>query len=226
MPNIRYLGHSSFYIASSKGTSIVTDPFGKIMPYTFPIISADIVLQSHEHADHNAYFRVGGNPQVIKRTSDYIAEFEANIQRTNETLIFKAFPSYHDKFIGKKKGPNTIFMWYMDGLKFCFLGDLGHVLTEKEIEWLGEIDILFCPVGGGSVLTSSDAVLVLNQFKAKIIFPMHYKTKLTEYISWLEEPLDNFISKCGNVEHLYTLATPVDCNHLPKHPVVKILEMG
>ncbi len=226
MPSVRYLGHSSFYISSTKGTSIVTDPFGKTMPYTFPMVSADIILQSHEHADHNAYWRVGGNPLVLKRTSDYIVEFEQTIKRTDETLVFKGFPTYHDKFIGKKKGPNTIFMWYMDGLKFCFLGDLGHVLTGKEIEWLGEIDVLFCPVGGGTVLTSSDAVLVINQLKAKIIFPMHYKTKLTEYISWLEEPIENFTSKMTNVENLYALATQVDCNNLPKSPVVKILEMG
>ncbi len=226
MPNIRYLGHSSYYINSAKGTAIITDPYGRTIPYTFPIISADIVLQSHEHADHNATWRVTGNPIVVKRTSDFIAEFDVNVEKTKETLTFKAFPSWHDKFIGKKKGPNTIFMWYMDGLKFCHLGDLGHVLTEKEIEWLGEVDVLFCPVGGGITLTSSDAVLVVNQLKAKIVFPMHYKTKMTEFISWLEEPVENFIEKIGGAEYLYALATQVDSHHLPKTTVVKILENG
>ncbi len=226
MSNIRYLGHSSFYISSSKGSAIITDPYGKNIPYTFPLISADIVLQSHEHADHNAAWRVNGSPVVLKRTSDFTAEFEVNVEKTKENFVFKAFPTYHDKFIGKKKGPNTVFMWYMDGMKFCHLGDLGHVLTEKEIEWLGEIDVLFCPVGGGTVLSSSDAVLVVNQLKAKLVFPMHYKTKMTEYISWLEEPVENFVEKIGNAEYLYALAMQIDSSSLPRTTCVKILENG
>ncbi|MCQ2735880.1 MAG: MBL fold metallo-hydrolase [bacterium] len=228
MPNIRYLGHSSYYIGSSKGSAIITDPYGKSIPYTFPLISADVVLQSHEHGDHNAGWRVNGNPVILKRTNDFTAEFEVNVDRTKELLAFKAFPSYHDKFIGKKKGPNTIFMWYMDGMKFCHLGDLGTVLTEREIEWIGDVDVLFCPVGGGTVLTSSDAVLVVNQLKAKIVFPMHYKTKMTEYISWLEEPVENFVEKIGknNTEYLYALATQVDSYSLPATTSVKILENG
>ncbi len=223
---VRFLGHSSFYISSAKGTSIVIDPYGTGIPYTFPMISADVVLQTHEHADHNAAWRVNGNPAIVKRTNDFIAEFELPIKRTIETLTFQAIPSYHDRFIGKKKGPNTIFLWYMDGIKFCHLGDLGHILGDREIDLLGEVDVLFCPVGGGITLSSTDAVLVVSQLKARIVFPMHFKTKETEFIPWLEEPVENFIEKVGGAEYMYSLATTLEAEKLPDKRVVKILERG
>jgi len=223
---VRYLGHSSFFVSSVAGTSIIIDPYGPSIPYTFPIINADIVLQTHEHADHNATFRVNGNPAIIKRTNDFLAEFELPVKRTEETFTFQAIPSYHDRFVGKKKGPNTIFLWYMDGLKFCHLGDLGHVLGDRELSLLGEIDVLFLPCGGGIVLTSTDAALVTSQLKAKIIFPMHYKTKETELIPWLEEPVENFIEKVGGAEYLHALSTTVSAETLPASREVKILERG
>lgn len=228
MSNVRYLGHSSFLITSDKGSSIIVDPFGNSTPYTFPLLSSDIVLVTHEHPDHNAYWRVSGNPAVIKRSGNYISEFEQVVPRTGETFTFKAYPSYHDRFLGKKKGFNTIFVWYMDGMKFCHLGDLGHILTDKDIEMIGEIDILFCPVGGGIVLSSTDAVLVCGQLKSKVIFPMHYKTPETSLISWLEEPVENFIEKMGGAEKLYSLSTTVEATKLAFDGtrVVKILEHG
>ncbi len=226
MPSVRFLGHSSFLISTTTGTTIITDPYGTNVPYTFPLISADIVLISHEHADHNAYWRVTGNPAIIKRTGDYISEFETPVKRTGEILTFQAIPSYHDRFVGKKKGINTIFIWYSDGIKFCHLGDIGHMLTDKEMALIGEVDVLFCPVGGGDTLSSTDAVLVTSQLKAKIIFPMHFKTIETELVSYLDEPVDNFIEKMGGAETLYSLATTVEANTLPDRRVVKILERG
>lgn len=223
---VRYLGHSSFFISSGHGTNIIIDPYGPSIPYTFPMLNADIVLQTHEHPDHNAAWRVNGNPAVLKRTNDFMTEFEFPVKRTEETLVFQAIPSFHDRFIGKKKGPNTMFLWYMDGLKLCHLGDLGHVLADREVELMGEIDVLFLPVGGGTVLSSTDAVLVSSQLKARIIFPMHYKTKETELISWLEEPVENFIEKTGGAEYLYSLATSITAETLPKTRTVKILERG
>lgn len=226
MPNIRYLGHSSFYISSNRGTSIVIDPFGTGIPYTFPDVTADVVVMSHEHPDHNACWRVGGSPMTVKRTSDFLAEFELPVKRTDETMTFYGIPTFHDRFAGKKKGPNTVFYWYLDGLKFCHLGDLGHILREQDLQRLGEIDVLFVPVGGGIVLTSSEAALVVNQLKAKIVFPMHFKTKETEALSWLEEPVENFLEKFQDVEHLYALATTVDASKRPASTVIKVLERG
>jgi L-ascorbate metabolism protein UlaG (beta-lactamase superfamily) len=224
---VRYLGHSCFFLNSSKGTSILVDPYGTSVPYKFPAnITADVVIVTHEHRDHNATIRVGGDPRVVKRTSDFIVEHELPINRTGELLVFKGMPTHHDKFSGRRKGPNTIWTWIMEGLGICHLGDLGHTLTEKEIQMLGQIDVLFLPVGGGTVLDPTEAVLVMNQLNPKVIFPMHFLTPETQYMALAKESLEAFTSRVENVEHLHSMATNVEIGRLPVRSTVIILDYG
>jgi L-ascorbate metabolism protein UlaG (beta-lactamase superfamily) len=56
------------------------------------------------------------------------------------------------------------------------LGDLGHVLTSKQVEDLDNIDILMVPVGGVSTVAASQAAQVVRLLEPKIVIPMHYKT--------------------------------------------------
>ena len=63
---IKWLGHSSFLLEESTGTSIVTDPYeGDYVGIPYPEVRADIVTISHGHNDHNAVKAVSGNPKVI-----------------------------------------------------------------------------------------------------------------------------------------------------------------
>ncbi|MDQ7822748.1 MAG: MBL fold metallo-hydrolase [Candidatus Eremiobacteraeota bacterium] len=223
---VRYLGHSCFYVSSTKGTAIIIDPYGTSLPYNFPDLSADIVVMSHEHNDHNAGWRVQGTPIVIKRTSDFIVEFETPVQRTGEMVTFKGIPTHHDKFSGRRKGPNTIYLWFMEGLKLCHLGDLGHMLTDQQLKMVGDIDVLFCPVGGGTVLDPTEAVLVINQINPKIVFPMHYKTPEAEFMSLVKEPIEAFTSRFEKVEFLHAVATNVELGRLPASTKVMVLDHG
>ena len=62
---IQYLGHSSFLLEESTGTTIITDPFDGI-GYDMPLRRADIVTVSHGHHDHDSIKSVDGNPLVIE----------------------------------------------------------------------------------------------------------------------------------------------------------------
>lgn len=223
---VRYLGHSSFFLSSSKGTAVLIDPYGTDIPYQFPSINADVVVVTHEHKDHNAVWRVGGNPILVKRTSEFIVEHELPIQRTNELLVFKGIPTFHDKFSGRRKGPNTVFVWFMEGLRICHLGDIGHMLTDQQLHLIGSVDVLFVPVGGGTVLDPTEAVLVINQMNPKVVFPMHYKTPETELLSLTKEPLDAFTSRVESVETLHSMATDVITGKLPPQMKVIVLDHG
>ena len=58
---IEWLGHSSFLLEESTGTSIVTDPYeGEYVGIPYPEVRADIVTISHGHHDHNAVKAVQG----------------------------------------------------------------------------------------------------------------------------------------------------------------------
>jgi L-ascorbate metabolism protein UlaG (beta-lactamase superfamily) len=71
------------------------------------------------------------------------------------------------------------------------MGDLGHVLTEKQVEEIGSVDVLLIPVGGYYTIDSKQAVEVMNQLKPKITIPMHYKT---EFINFPIDTVDNFLN--------------------------------
>lgn len=220
---VRYLGHSCFFISSTKGSTIITDPYGEVVHYNFPNIDADIVLISHEHRDHNAAWRVGGSPWVIKRTSEFAMEHEIVVQRTGEPLTFYGMPSHHDKYSGRRRGPNTIFHWYLEGVHFCHLGDLGHMLTETQLKSLEQVDVLFLPVGGSCVLEPTEAALVVNQLTPRLVFPMHFKTEHVEGIDLAKEPLESFLSRMDNVLNAATMAIDIHLMTLPERTRIVVL---
>ncbi len=221
---IRYLGHSCFYLKSDKGSTIIIDPYGEQLKYDFPQnLAADIVVQSHEHRDHNASWRVGGNPSVVKRTHGFPVEFETPVKRTGEVFTFVGTPSFHDDASGRRRGPNTIFHFDLGGMRMVHLGDLGHLLTDAQIRVLGRTDVLFLPVGGGIVLNSKEAALVVNQLTPRLILPMHYLTPEIEGLDLAEEPVESFLERMDNVEDARTTATDITVNDLPFRTLVRVL---
>ncbi len=163
---IKWLGHASFMITSSTGVKIITDPYATSSRLTYGEIeeSADIVTVSHEHRDHNNIAAVGGNPEVVKGTAEV------------KGIKFKGIPTYHDESQGKERGNNTVICFDVDGLKVCHLGDLGHLLSDKQVVEIGKVDILLIPVGGNYTIDAKVASQTCDQLKPSVIMPMHYKT--------------------------------------------------
>jgi len=201
---IKWLGHSCFQIKSERGIVIITDPYGKNIGYELPPLEADIVLMSHLHFDHNAHWRIGGEPKVIKRTSNFYEEFQITVR--DEFINFRGYPTYHDKSEGRVRGPNTVFSWELDGIHFVFMGDLCHKLSIDLIEKLVPVDILFIPVGGLTTLDAKEAAEVVKALAPRWVFPMHYRTKyfgkMLEQV--LSEPVDEFLLKMREVKQLDT----------------------
>lgn len=221
---VRYLGHACFWVNTGKSTSVILDPYADYIPYQFPPMESDIVVCSHEHRDHSAVHRVNGNPMVVKRTAEFESEFEIPVQRTGETLTFVGLPTHHDNYSGRKRGPNTIWHFYLEGIHFAHLGDLGHLLTDAQLQRLGKIDVLFIPVGGKETIDPTEAVLVMNQLTPRLVFPMHYKTPAIEDHGLCDFTLEDFTSRCSNVEDAATMAMEVDLARLPTSTKVVILK--
>ena len=166
---ITWLGHSCFKIqdkSGSDGVTIVTDPFDKAVGLKVPNFEADIITVSHDHHDHNNVKALRGNPFIIKDAGEY---------ETKEVFI-EGIEAYHDDKQGKERGKNIIYRIDIDNVSVAHLGDLGHVLDNKQLEGLAGTDILLIPVGGKYTLDVSKAVEVVNQIEPRIVIPMHYKT--------------------------------------------------
>lgn len=177
---ITYLGHSCFLI-EGKEKSVVTDPF-KDIGYDVERVSADYCTVSHEHFDHNNASGVKVK-QVVKSASKG----------------FLAIKSYHDPNLGVMRGENTIFKFVVDGVTFCHLGDLGEFFSNDLVEEIGEVDVLFIPVGGRYTIDCKEAVKYATAISAKITVPMHYKTDRSNID--ISSP-DAFIKKMAGVERV------------------------
>jgi len=166
---IRYLGHSAFLITSDKGIRIITDPYeaGPGLTYGEITESADIVTVSHDHFDHGNAAVVKGNPEVVKKAG----------RSTARGIEFNGVASYHDEAKGRLRGNNTIFCFEVDGIRVCHLGDLGHMLDDRQVKEIDSVDILLIPVGGYYTIDARAATQVCNQLKPRVIMPMHYKTE-------------------------------------------------
>lgn len=185
--NIKYLGHSSFCIRS-KDAKIVTDPYDPSVGIKFPKIDADIVTLSHDHADHNYYQGVTGEPLIV----DWPGEFE------KKGVRISGFATYHDKKKGEERGHNTLFKIEADGISILHLGDLGHTLDESTLEAIGDIDILLVPVGGFYTIDAKEAVEVIKQIEPSLIIPMHYRTSAhDEKVFGQVAPLEDFLKVYG-----------------------------
>lgn len=163
--NINWYGQSCFRI-ESKGTSLLIDPFSKEIGLRAPRLNDNLILITHQHYDHNNTEGMSAETFLINGPGEYE---KAGVQV--EGII-----SFHDDKQGVERGFNTIYVIKMEDMKICHLGDLGqHELSGEQVDAIGEIDILFVPVGGKYTLDGTQAARVAKQVEPKIIIPMHYK---------------------------------------------------
>jgi len=170
---IKWLGHACFLITSKGNLRVITDPYavGGGINYSLITESADVVLVSHDHDDHNNVSAVQGKPEVVKGSGT----------KTAKGIPFKGVATSHDASQGSQRGPNTAFCFTIDDLKLCHLGDLGHVLSPLQVTEIGAVDVLFVPVGGFFTIEATVANQVCGQLKPKIAIPMHFKTPKCAY---------------------------------------------
>ncbi|MDP3685476.1 MAG: MBL fold metallo-hydrolase [bacterium] len=71
--------------------------------------------------------------------------------------------------------PATLFTFDSEDLRLAHVGDLRTVPSDDTLEKIGEVDVLFLPVGGGDTLDAEDAMRVVNAIEPRIVVPMHFR---------------------------------------------------
>jgi L-ascorbate metabolism protein UlaG (beta-lactamase superfamily) len=189
MPDIQYLGHACFRLRGRDGI-VLTDPFDRTVGIDMGRPTAHIVTVSHDHPDHA---HVGGVRPAREKlfTINGPGEYEVG------GILISGVRTFHDKKQGAELGRNTVYVIHIDDVVFCHLGDLGHELTTHQIDEIGNVDILFVPVGGGETIGPAEAASVISQLEPRIVIPMHYA--LPGQASFVTElaPLDKFTHELG-----------------------------
>ncbi|MEK7139212.1 MAG: MBL fold metallo-hydrolase [Patescibacteria group bacterium] len=164
---LTWLGQSCFKIetkGNGESVTVVIDPFGDDIGLTMPKIKADIALISHDHFDHNNLDALKGEPFVIRGSGEY---------EVKQVVVY-GVPTWHDDKNGAERGPNTCFRIDAEDLTVVHLGDLGHALTDQQLDLLEGADILLIPVGGTYTLNAKQASEVVSQIEPRLVIPMHY----------------------------------------------------
>jgi L-ascorbate metabolism protein UlaG (beta-lactamase superfamily) len=212
MLQIRWHGHSCFEITND--VTIVTDPHdGRSIGIPTPTVTADIILVTHNHYDHNSV------KTVEKENSKVITDER---KRTIGNVQINGIPAFHDTAHGERRGNMILFKFIVDDITFCHLGDLGHELDAKTAQQIGKIDILFIPVGGNYTIDADQAWRVIQMLKPKIAIPMHYRI---EGLSISIAGIEPFLEK--NRYKILRVGNEIDIekDELPKEPEVWVFTL-
>jgi len=162
---ITYQG-AEFFKVQFGDTTIAFNPISKESKLKTTRFFADIALVSLNHPDMNGTENLsynGKDPFVISGPGEY--EIKG--------IFIKGFAS--KSIYGGKEKINTIYSVSLENMNICFLGALSDINLSKEVkEELGDVDILFLPIGGDGVLDAAKAEKLSVEIEPKIIIPMHY----------------------------------------------------
>ena len=166
---ITWLGHA-FFLIESKQARVAVDPYNASVGYPIPDVTADVVLVTHEHGDHNNVSVVKGSPTVVRGVGQHAASGIA---------VRGVATKHYDDPKNASRGDNTVFVWQQGGIRLAHCGDLGHVLSDAQVGEVGPVDVLMIPVGGHFTVDVPKTKQVVQQLKPSVVLPMHYRTDAT-----------------------------------------------
>ena len=196
---VQWYGQSAFCLDGEQ-TTVFIDPFGDVsglaargVRFEYPPIenvSAEVLLVTHEHVDHNGVEAIGGEPAILRSTAGRLPS------PIGEVL---AVASEHDAAAGTERGPNTIFVFDLEGTRVCHFGDFGQSsLREEQAAAIGTPELLFLPVGGGPTIDSGQAAVIVQRLNPRWVVPMHYRTPRLGFL----ETADAFLERMPNVHRV------------------------
>jgi L-ascorbate metabolism protein UlaG (beta-lactamase superfamily) len=189
---VEWYGQSAFRLSTAE-QSVAIDPFADMsamaasrgMQFDYPPIAgveADLLLVTHEHMDHNGVEAIGGDPAILRSTA-------GTLQSPLGEVV--AVASEHDEQAGTARGPNTIFVFSLDGTRVCHFGDFGQsALRPEQAQALGEVDLLILPVGGGPTIGAEGAAAIVQRLAPRWVVPMHYRTPRIGFLETAEAFLE------------------------------------
>ena len=165
LTRIEFLGNQCFRITSSLGTSILTNPYapktgGRTLPSP---LKADILLVTAERPDANNINALENQPALMRGS--------VGIGCANITGVpIRGVPSYRNPDAPSADGMNLTYTWVMDGIRFCYVGNMDRLFAPDQLSEIGAVDVLFAPVK--TLLKASERDQALNQIRPRLLVPM------------------------------------------------------
>jgi len=182
---VQWLGRGCFRVTSSLGLTILTDPFNpKLVGGSVKAssVAADVVLVTHEDDTANYTDLAAGSP-IIFRSS-----MAKGVNRASGVLVRGIQTSSENLAVSSRL--NVAYTWAMDGIRFCHLGAIEDAVSPSEALNIGNVDILFIPVGGN--FNDQKRRITIDRLRPRIVIPMSYSG------SYAGLPVSNVVRINGN----------------------------
>ncbi len=162
---ITYDGVESVKVSHGDFT-MALNPISKESKFKLANFGSDVVLITANHPDFNGSdtaTRQGKEPFIISGPGEY--EIKG--------VFVRGFAS--KTVYGGKERINTVYTFELDGIRVAYLGAISDKdLDSKAKEEIGDIDIIFVPIGGDDVLSAEEAFKIASKREPKVIIPIHF----------------------------------------------------
>lgn len=194
---IEWLGHSAFRITSPEGRVILTDPWIDGNPFCpiglSDIHKADVILVSHDHADH-----VGSAVHLATSTGSIVCaapETAGRLQAQQELAARNVVGGGIGMNVGGSVEVRGIWVTMTqaihssetasaygfivemeDGTTIYHAGDTGIFASMGLLGELYVLDLALLPIGGFFTMDPYQAAKALKLLRPRVAIPMHFRT--------------------------------------------------
>jgi len=216
---LTWFGHAAFLI-EAQGTRIILDPFRSPDSGGYRPIdeAADVVVVSHENDRYHSHLGQIIPPfEVVKALE---------IPSGGTTVRGIKLKTIH-VFENEKRQPEdevTIVHFRVEGLHVAFLGDLGHSLSEEELDPIRGAEVVLIAAGGRPTIGLAEVPGLLDAIGPRVVVPMHYK--IEGKINLKIEPIERFFNVLPEwrVDRIVGSSFEVTSETLPVEPTIVWLE--
>lgn len=175
--------------------ALVFDPISKQSSLPPARFGADIALVSRDHPDMNGVAEAAYGEKV-----PFAITGPGEYERQGISIQGFLSKSTYGLSKGQESAVNTIYAVELEDMTLVHLGALSDAELSKEArEGIGEIDVLFVPVGGNGVLAPDAAHALAISLEPKIIVPMHWSLPDRQAGgTGGQKALDAFLKESGN----------------------------
>jgi L-ascorbate metabolism protein UlaG (beta-lactamase superfamily) len=220
---ITWYGETAVRLRGREGV-VAADAYRAVVGPTGRGLTADIATYSHAEPELS---RAGGrgakgaaadDNAVVRPTSlegafylDAPGEYEVH-----EVLI-TGVRTFRDDAKGAERGPNTSFVYELDGLHVAHLGEVGHLLTEEQLGEIGSVELACVTLGAG--LNAARAAELVAQLDTRLVVPLAVGDEQTAAAE-----LEKFLREMGVQQVQPISKLSVTISTVPQETTVIILE--
>lgn len=197
--------------------------------YTVRIQAGDTVLLLDPLSPETGLVPVRGKVQVVA-LSNPADPTMSYLNGESEAVIFDSPGEYETAGLALRAidwraedgSERSLMRWHIEDMTLLYVGALNRELKDTELQELEKtnVDVLITPVGGGSGLTTKQALALVTTIEPRVVIPIHYELpRLKERL----EPVDQFAKEMGLNPKQVEKKLILKANKLPTEDMLTVL---